>query len=416
MKPTRLALLALSLLAVGCKEAIVDPPGDPTAVGKPFVSSGYVRLMVNELQVDVDSLGGIGFIPLQGRGPKQYFPVGDTSISVIYQSGLWLSATQNGQPRANLVWGHPSPGNYTNRWGGRSLGVFYVTADSLLGNRTGWPTAYGAPTQPGGNPIHQVPVMYGDAMAWSALRSDSSAVSRGLEEVLTAPIEGIRVTQAVYGYRQADAKNAIFVRYQITNQSAAPLTDVYVGYMSDTDLQDATNLTGYDSSRALTYTYNYIGNSLPLNRSRYVAGYTFLGTPDENGYNIGVRSHRKMRKSAVDTEFGVETIHTPLQVRYALQGLSNTGQPMVNPTTGQVTTFAFTGDPTAGTGWLDTPPQDVRSLLGSGPFALAPGETKGLTMVWIARVGTDRADALSKLRDDVDHVRSTPELWDFLRF
>ena len=85
---------------------------------------------------------------------------------------------------------------------------------------------------------------------------------------------------------------------------------------------------------------------------------------------------------------------------------------MINPVTGTETLFAFTGDPVAGTGWLDVR-VDVRSMITSGPFSLEPEETKTVTVVWEANNGTDLQDALQKLKSKIDQIRSEPGLWRF---
>lgn len=55
----------------------------------------------------------------------------------------------------------------------------------------------------------------------------------------------------------------------------------------------------------------------------------------------------------------------------------NTGEmtPMINPTTGQPTRFAVSGDPTTMTGWVDAAASDRRLMLSAGPFTMAPGDT-----------------------------------------
>ncbi|NIV11610.1 MAG: hypothetical protein GWN62_10105, partial [Aliifodinibius sp.] len=91
---------------------------------------------------------------------------------------------------------------------------------------------------------------------------------------------------------------------------------------------------------------------------------------------------------------------------YALKGLSNFGDPMINPVTGNETKFAFTGDPITQTGWLDSIAIDVRSLLSSAPFTLAPGEKKIVSIVWIVESGQNLADALVNLKSKVDDIRN----------
>jgi len=76
-----------------------------------------------------------------------------------------------------------------------------------------------------------------------------------------------------------------------------------------------------------------------------------------------------------------------------LKGISTTGNPMLDPTTGQATSYAFTGDPVAETGWLDVDTgTDTLLFLSSGPFSIAPGTHKMLTEL----VSIEAAPSLSE--------------------
>jgi hypothetical protein len=83
-----------------------------------------------------------------------------------------------------------------------------------------------------------------------------------------------------------------------------------------------------------------------------------------------------------------------------MQGLNQDGTPLHefedegNP----VTTYMVTGDPVAGTGWLDPAPADKRMLLSMGPFRMAPGETQVLTAAIMVGQGADRLSSITALR------------------
>jgi hypothetical protein len=108
-----------------------------------------------------------------------------------------------------------------------------------------------------------------------------------------------------------------------------------------------------------------------------------------------------------------DLMSTPEEVALALRGLGADGQPMLDPTTGQTTPFAFSGDPVRGTGWVSEVPGDGRNLIGSGPFTLAPGETEVVTVVWSAASEATLEASLLRIRERVGRARSTPSLWRF---
>ena len=89
----------------------------------------------------------------------------------------------------------------------------------------------------------------------------------------------------------------------------------------------------------------------------------------------------------------------------ALKGLSTVGNPMIDPTTGLETEYAFTGDPIAGTGWLDSLKEN-RSLLSLKPFTILTGETKSLTMAWIIVAETNLEAGLSELKSLAASIRN----------
>jgi hypothetical protein len=80
------------------------------------------------------------------------------------------------------------------------------------------------------------------------------------------------------------------------------------------------------------------------------------------------------------------------------------GQPFIDPMTGNVCPFALNGDPSAKTGWIDgsqLPAGDRRMGSSSGPFTLAPGDTQEVVVAEIvagAQIGVDRLSAIGLLK------------------
>jgi len=336
---------------------------------------------------------------------------------LIYDAGLWLAGRQEGEVRALVR--EFTRSNYIARADDQPLGVFTLTPDSLEGRRiTNWPTAYNASVDDNGQPR-----LLGDAMLWSAFLPGQQRGSTSQTETLfKSALTGIHFTQAVYGYEESALQDVAFVRYELVNDTGGNLTDLYVGFFADVDLENwpcfsaGANATGFDPTRALSYTYprEAIGDAVlpcPIG----VLGLTFLESPVATAIPHTVTSHTILRKnvgpgSESGYAFSEATLHNPQDVLYRLQGLSSQGEPMIDPTTGLATPYAFTGDPVAETGWLDVP-TEVRSLTTAGPFSLAQGQTQRLTVAIVAAQGKVLSEALAQLHQKVDLLKSQPEKW-----
>lgn len=317
-----------------------------------------------------------------------------SSKGVIFIAGLWVAVENKGEIEGDIVtaaFGNLC--NYCSKWGDKKLGVYSLETNKRYSSEN-WPVSNGAPVDMTG-----LPKIYGDKMCWASLQSDTTLKNIS---IFSKPVKGLRVTKAIYGYRRDDLKNVVFIKYGITNLSSENWNDVSAGFYSDTDLNyHALNRTGYDIKRSLSYTYDTTAN--------YVTGFTFLETPK----NVDIMGHRIMRKNDyINPEFGEYSFTNPKQIIYTLKGLSNYGKPMINPVTGQETTFAFTGDPVTKTGWLDKP-IDVRSIISTQKFSLKAGETTWVTLVWVVNDGTSLENSLSKLKSKIDLIRSEISLWQF---
>jgi len=101
--------------------------------------------------------------------------------------------------------------------------------------------------------------------------------------------------------------------------------------------------------------------------------------------------------SAVKFIGGLDPV-SAAQSYYSMLGLFISGDPMIDPTTGLPTTFWVGGDPIEGTGWLDSNPADRRTMISSGPFAMAPGDTQEVEFALVVGQGPDRLGSVYALR------------------
>ena len=369
----------------------VDPPPAP-AVIEPLVEAA---LDINALTIRVNNRGEI-------TSGRWLTPTGE-NFGTIFRTGLWVSAIQEGETRTALVYigdGILGPSAFTSEREGGPFGTYFLERDAEVENPEAWPVSEGAPVNNDGSPR-----VYGDAMVWTSMTVETGAEGTVYER----PIEGLRVNQSVFAYDNATEPDVVFVRYELLNTTSQTLTDVAIGHWGDFDLDPDlhVNSTGFDLDTGTSFTY--LSDTAGNNGTAPLIAVAFLNRPAESP----LLSHRIMRKGNFrDPDFGEFGFVTPEQVALALRGLSNTGQPMVNPETGQETLFAFTGNPATMTGWLDVS-FDVRSLLSVGPLTLAPGEEISFTLALVAVQGPTIGEALTDLRARVQALQATPSIWQF---
>ncbi|MDD5765330.1 MAG: hypothetical protein PHW79_03595, partial [Candidatus Marinimicrobia bacterium] len=355
--------------------------------------------------------------------PEEYVEAQEYNYgSFIANCGLWIAGKVEGDVRANVGWWQ---NNLTPEKDGVKTGLFVLNSQDLPLKGANWPSKYGAPV----DASHNVKI-YGDDMALSVLFSDTTKT----ESYLAKPIKGLRVVAHIFGYQndrvylqnQDNIPYVMFFRYDLYNDSQVPIQDAYIGFWVDTDLNEisiGSNSTGYDMLREMSYTYTpqrYSTKVDPVTDSVYTilvrathqtTGYTFLQSPEVNGTELRASSHRIMRKNSYDDpDFGETGFSTPEQVYLALQGLSNTGQPMIDPTTGQASKFAFTGDPVKKTGWLDVE-TEVRSMISVGPFDFTAGETHTVVVGFAMAFGDDLAESLTNLKNLVYYIKIRSGYW-----
>jgi len=70
------------------------------------------------------------------------------------------------------------------------------------------------------------------------------------------------------------------------------------------------------------------------------------------------------------------------------------------------TTFPYSGDPVAGTGWVDAVVGDRRFVFSTGPFDLEPGQSKEMIAAIILAQGTDNLNSITALRSASDQIQA----------
>lgn len=414
-----LGLAVAVAAAVGCdSQGTIPGGGSATGSSRDELRTGALtpepsQYLENEvLGFRVDRLGGIA-------GTAWNLDPGDPTLRswLLSMAGLWLAAERDGI-RSNTV-GTRGNGFEFDSTGYGPVGVFKVDRESDRRQIVNWPSRLGAPADPDGSPR-----LYGDRMAWAAyVPSARFDPDRALSD--------LGIALSAWMWDRQDLSESFFLRYDVTNRGTEAYRDLHVGFGADPDL--FRNRTGVAVCPGLTYWHNQVGYD-PERRLTFVytarhaedgeqadacyglvEGFAILDTSAPEGLGPEMLAHRIWTRQEFNTpypNFSGERLEAGQVALWALQGLSATGEPMIDPTTGQATRFAFTGDPVAGTGWISER-TDWRSLLSLRPIELAPGETRSMTVVWIVAQGVDLEDGLNRFRSRFDAIAAERGLWDY---
>ena len=252
----------------------------------------------------------------------------------------------------------------------------------------------------------------------------------------TDPI-GIEYQATIWEYDNGGAlDNLFFRRYKLINKSNKSFDSMYVSMWSDTDIGDANDdFVGCDTLLNLGFGYNggfsdpLYGTTPPsvgfkLIRGPLVAG-IYGEDKNKNGIDdasdIGLTSSNlpvsgfinlpmtafyyfvsaspSLGDPPMGTSTGATQFYNFMQGKYGI-----TGEYFINPVTSLPTTYALSGDPVAGTGWIDgmlIPYGDRRLGLSTGPFQMLSGETQTIVIAEIAggaSNGIDRLSAVSLMK------------------
>lgn len=319
----------------------------------------------------------------------------------VFNSGLWMSGYQGGELKANLVGINKNEitSNFQpvdNTSGGQ---VFYFIPSLLQTHLSNWPE--NAPRDETGEFI-----VYGDEMCWVNLKS----MNLDGAEIYGHPFSGIDISQSMFSINHSSLANTVFIRYEISNKSNEELRDLYLGFYVDADIRFGMSdgdFVGYDSLWQISYTYTRSED--PSTGKYFALGNIILQTPDNSGENVRVVSHRLITKDD-STDFD-ESALSLNGVYYALQGLSNSGQNMINPVSGEITKYALTGDPVFAEGWIDSQ-RDARSLISTGPFNITNNSSRHFTAALFVTSATSFESLINQMRIKASKIILNKLLWE----
>lgn len=407
---------------------------------------------VNSIYCTINSAGPYADY-LRTNSSGLFWPKG-TSKTSIYTAGLWIIGKH--RPSDSL---RTAVMNYSTEYQpGPILTTFNTSTNSVASlsdpsdpryriykissndnanniDYKEWPGDLGAPYYDlnGNNqwdPGTDKPKITGDQMLWSVFNDGNLISHHGTGK--TNPM-GIEVQSSYFGFNsRTPLDNVMYMKFVIINKSDADYDSVFISLWSDTDLGDANDdLAGYDSTLNLSYVYNTDNDDRgasgyglkppaggftliqgPLVQGNESETSSFNGTVISGRKNLGVISHVVYFGGGGglgwnDAPLGSIT-YSQAAYNYQQGLLGSTGLPYINPHTQQPTPFVFSGDPVNGTGWLHTntaTAQDVRSMISTGPFTLAAGDTQEIIAAYVIAQGNDRLNSITQLKEKVSIAR-----------
>ncbi|MFQ6604318.1 MAG: T9SS type A sorting domain-containing protein [Fidelibacterota bacterium] len=390
----------------------------------------FDTLSVNTATMHIN-LTSIGKLEWQISDIGIYWRGGDVPFwvnTVIFDHGLWMSGYNQDTLRSSASsWGFEySQGPIINGEAAMVTSpedsllyrIYHIDHNSAVGDvdYNQWPVQWGAPHTAAGEPKvigEQTSFMiYNDA--------HPSPELLGWPESSANPIE---IHETVWDYGNADSlANVIFFRYQIFNRGNYSLDDFILGLWTDIDLYPANgNRGGYNVNGDYMFIYSphdYISGVKPRACAYIMLQGPLISSPGNTGHFFG--------QTIPDTKnlplLSGWTIHDDSDTfgnvgsypanaeeqRNIMAGLMPDGSPILNPVTGETTTFTYDGNPMTNEGWLWTAGGGGGAgfLSNSGPFNFAAGDSNEVIFAMISIVDTSYENALVRLENQALWLRT----------
>jgi len=313
--------------------------------------------------------------------------------------------------------------------------IWKITRDDLINpgeDYLNWPVEDGAPwldVDRDGEFTRGVdrPLLLGDQTLWMVFND----LAPGSHIITKGVTMGLEVQMTIWGFSNfAPLLDIMFVKFLAINKSNNFYDSTFIGLWNDPDIGFAgDDLVGYDTTLNLGYGWSYSSSDLVYGDKPPAIGRLLLQGPrvytgDENdsalflgkwvkGYkNLSVYAFPLMYKSGPYPYRDPEEV---IEFYQKLKGVNFDSSQFVDPTTGQVTRYCFTGDPETGSGWLDGTqiiarypdgserpmrlgPADRRMLMSLGPFTFSPGDTQEVIFAVVIAQGLNNKNSVTKLK------------------
>lgn len=425
---------------IGCAALIVGSVQSAPKVSTKGAKQSQVAELVTDAYIDANKIfsyvtndGGfsrdfVGQLNLRGGGGMvfpyqglQFIDNGRANQTLLFASGLWMGAEDAATGDTLIAMSEYSseftPGNMINGLpgpNGAAQKVYKLYRDSLASNPNedylNWPVDQGAPVDSVGNPE-----MLGDQMLWCVF-NDANESAHSNDAGGTAPL-GVEVQQSIFAFdRQGALGQIMFMRYKIINKGTKTLNNMYISLWSDPDLGGAgDDLVGCDTLLSLGYCYNandaddVYGSTPPAVGFDFFQGPLVPGTASDTAIMWGEYQpgFTNMPLVSFNKYINGTDPDGPNETYYYMNGLDKNGGPVIDPNTGDTTTFYGNGDPVTATGFLDIDESDRRYMLSTGPIVFAPGDSTEIVAGVVIGQGTDRLTSITAMKKADERAQLT---------
>ena len=236
-----------------------------------------------------------------------------------------------------------------------------------------------------------------------------------------------QILQTNWCYTNVNLGDVQFIEYRIINRSGIPWVNTYLALWTDDDLGNATDdAIGCDTLRNLGYTYNVTNNDPQYGEAPPAVGSKLLRSPViyTGNNNDTVKYYNPPGSQNLITKIGYKFIGMNIFNTYNnvtpppgdpqdntetyrfLSGYWRTGESWVNPSNGQTTKKAYSGDPVTGTGWNMSGGNDRRYAQSFGPFNMNPNDTQSVIVAQVIAKGSSNLNSITQLRSLSDYIQN----------
>lgn len=393
---------------------------------KPHPTSDNPSLtVISSRQMDVNNIrtwfrnnGSFNRDPSTGNSGFEW-PKGGNKFA-RYASGLWIGAVAGGDTLIAIAeYDYEYQPGYINNNGepqGRDDSLYRIYRinknDVSSYDYIHWPFSQGAYADSLGKPM-----LMGDQTMFYSY-TDGYPDAHGNNAGATAPLKA-QILQTNWGFaRNAGTMNdIIYTEYRMINKGNLPWTKCYFANWTDDDLGDANDdAVGCDTNLNLGFTYNFDNNDPLYGLSPPAVGFQIVRGPlvqspgDTARYYHPPGSNNLVIKPGFRisgmSSFNMYTGGNPSngdpsnyrETYYNLQGIRRNGTVWVNPENGQITKFAYSGDPESGSGWNETSSGDRRFLHSFGPYTINPGDTQSIFVAQLIARGSNNLNSVTLLK------------------
>ena len=355
-----------------------------------------------------------GNIPVNGQVP----PVSVCNDSLF--NGYLVSVTDpslvNGGLRTKVAGGRTYDFNYApwSSWP-VSLGAPYVEVNGIPGYQPGWNEDRPGVGFGNARPTEMVFVQFMDyTNCTNNIHESELSLPGG-----TLPL-GVEVQQLAYSFQEAGLLNSYYVRYKFINKSGKQWDSTYIGLVNDGDMGDANDdATGCDTVKNIAFTYNADNNDAEYGTAPPAIGYSLIQGPL---VYTGLNSDTAYLPCSTKVGYKLETLSghsvfvnglsqctsdpdSSITAYNFLKGKDACGNTVINPVTGNPTTFKYSGNACSRTGWLDSSAHDIRNLMSCGPFTMNSGDTQVIVYSYNIERGNTNFQSLCQVIDNAEFLK-----------